>query len=249
MLIETRKRLQDPSGNDQEIGYENLEQLQDLIYCLIHENNELIAINQELWRRCLPNKAANHGSDLQMMFKRPRFDTIEVTTVSTTLKSHLKFVVNPEQMVKKFSLPPSIPGEMNYIVPIPPKASPEEVFCDYSLYVKRSMCLHDEVLFYFLVLMNDHLKEVRNYLSDIDTWIIEPNKWLTFINRTFREPMVMPELPLEFAHETVLMVCPLTEVGLIEKSFPIETESQQKTLIDFIEFVCTHWADGDEKKD
>ena len=167
---------------------EGEKRLNDDIDQNIREIRALLAINDEIFERCMVN-ATSFG--IETTVKRYGFYTVKTRQAV----KKLDLVAQPGRTQKTFDSTPlaTLPDILEDHLVVKHKESPYSAFIGYEKFFKKSlMMLHDDALELFLPRLKDHLELVQVCLGDIDAWVHQPSKNLSFIDKTFGVQLELP---------------------------------------------------------
>mmetsp|Transcript_18449 Transcript_18449/g.28047 ORF Transcript_18449/g.28047 Transcript_18449/m.28047 type:complete len:428 (+) Transcript_18449:49-1332(+) len=173
----------------------------------------LIGANNEIWERCKDHMAErkyelernsrfvfrNKVKMMRMSYQRVHVktkqhdelkqDKLEDGTRTGPISMHIS--VNRDPNTRDFELPPSIPRTLTNIIAQAAASirSRHQLFPDYRAYLNNAVLLQDDVLKYFLQVLQNHLEEVQLYLGKIEEWLSEPQLIAEFLNELFKSSL------------------------------------------------------------
>jgi hypothetical protein len=190
----------------------------------IREIRAIITTNAEILDRCIGSRKGNSYST----FLRYSFDVVEIRTIGSTTR----FVAYPERSEKSFDMTPltELPACIANIF-VPPKKFFDN-FIDYEAFFEKSLILHDEVLGAFLLQLKDHLlSSVQVCLGKIETWLMESESNINYLESKFGVKMEFPERCI------ILKEWTTTLPGTINLQFNISEENDRKKLEKVLELM------------
>ena len=183
-IRETLKgRISDDDSEDEKVHNIDIEQN-------IREIRALLAINDEISKRCMTNvKSAGDKTTLTL------FGFYSVRTMQNG--TNLELITQPQRVEETFDtlLFTTLPsGLEDTIVPKYKEDTPFQAFIDYDDFFESVlMLLHDDALELFLPKIKDHLEAMQVALGQIDEWAMQTTSNLSFIEETFGKELVIPD--------------------------------------------------------
>jgi len=156
----------------------------------IREIRALLAINDEISKRCMTNvKSAGDKTTLTL------FGFYSVRTMQNG--TNLELMTQPQRVEETFDtlLFTTLPSGLgDTIVPKYKEDTPFQAFIDYDDFFESVlMLLHDDALELFLPKIKDHLEAMQVALGQIDEWAMQSTSNLSFIEETFGKELVIPD--------------------------------------------------------
>ena len=146
----------------------------------IREIRAILATNTEIFDICMTYLDNYHdpGDGNMYVFERVNFNLIK-----TIPDENNKFVVIPSRTELAFDMSSLInpPSGLEDIIIIKRISK----FIDYTKAYESALLLHDDILEPVLAKIKDKLMDIQVCLGKIDTWVIEPQKCLHFLENTF----------------------------------------------------------------
>jgi hypothetical protein len=141
----------------------------------------LVATNDEIFHRIMGS--FSHDCISGSVFKRYGYERVNVKQVQTKTQ----FTTYAEYSSMTFDLSPlkRLPAALCILQPIY-KKKVLSCFIDYELSVERALgTLHDGVLLPYLAQLKHHLESIQVCLGDVDSWLLDAETNLRFIETTF----------------------------------------------------------------
>jgi len=197
----------------------------------------LIVTNKEIWERCKPGASVNEN--WQADFRRLGYFSVHATTPfgNGTVVFRTTFEAQDETFPELPVFPSVLLEIMPGLLPEIPE-SEDELLPNYEEYLSRAMYLQDDILKPFLTIMKEHLKSVQVFLGEIESWLLEANCAVSFINHQFGMKLSLPDPGANWMHhEHQVHSIVMSGGGEIDKYFPIGTEKGQLSLTKFMEYL------------
>ena len=105
---------------------------------------------------------------------------------------------------------------------------------DYSIFFESALLLHDDVLEPFLVKLKYHLESIHVSLGEMESWLLEVQSKIEFIESTFNMKLETPTHDRE-GEEWDLIT--FEETGEFGKIFDIDSESERAKLKKLLEYM------------
>lgn len=155
----------------------------------IREIRALLAINDEIFDRCMANATTTGG---KTRLARYGFGTVKTRHLRDS--SELELVTQPTRTWENFdtSVLTAPPKGLRDIFQYKYKDAPYSKFVDYNFLFKKSLLLHDDALAMFLPKLKEHLESVQVCLGDLDAWVMQPHKDVSLINDVFGKQLNIP---------------------------------------------------------
>jgi hypothetical protein len=162
------------------------EQLNDNIEHNINVIRALLAVNLVILSRCMEHAV---GTGKKTTLARFGFETIKTRQVVDT---KLELVTQAERVVRTFdtwplSMPPS--GFEKIIVV---KYMPLTEYVDFNDLFRKTLLLNDDALGELLPKLKGHLESIQVCLGELDEWVMQPMKNVSFINGIFEKEHKIP---------------------------------------------------------
>ena len=106
--------------------------------------------------------------------KCPKYGSVDFTTAES-----------PEY--KTFASQPLIPANLTNTVPQGSCHKESQPFPDYDAYFMTAVLLQNDVLASFLQTLQPHLEDIQVWLGAIESWILESQSIVDFLNNLFEE--------------------------------------------------------------
>jgi len=106
--------------------------------------------------------------------KCPRYGSVNITTTKST-------------EYKTFASPPLIPASLTNTVPQTSCQEGSQPFPDYDAFFMAAVLLQNDVLASFLQTLQTHLEEIQVWLGAIESWILESQSIVDFLNNLFEK--------------------------------------------------------------
>ena len=141
----------------------------------------LVATNDEIFHRIMGS--FSHGCISGSVFERYGYERVNVKQVQTKTQ----FTTFAEYSSMTFDLSPlkRLPAALCILQPVY-KKKVLSCFIDYELSVERALgALHEGVLLPYLVQLKHHLESIQVCLGEVDSWLLDAETNLRFIETTF----------------------------------------------------------------
>lgn len=232
MLVRSRQRnreqlamIQTRARAGQTINTEN--QAEFDIESNLRSVRELLKSNNEVWGRCKEGLIGDKKNTVRT-FMRIGFVTVHAATES----SKVTFSSTAEQSERAYDMNAleMLPGKLDGIFEV---KYDEFGFVNYQAFLEKTLLLHEDVLGPFLVKLKAHLVGVREILTEIDTWLVEPSIEWSFLESTFNldEELKVSNEPIIFQE------CELSDDLQVKGAFKVKDTRDQKMLKKMLEFV------------
>jgi hypothetical protein len=193
----------------------------------IRSVRELLKSNKEIWGRCQEGLVGENQESVRA-FMRIGFETVQAATEN----SKVTFSSKAEQSEKSFDMHALevLPGKLDGIFEV---KYDEFGFVIYEAFLEKTLLLHEDVLGPFLDKLKNHLGGVKEILTEIDTWLIEPSIYIFFLQTIFDHGG-----NCKITNEpTILKECELSDDFQVKGVFKIKDSRDQKMLKKLLEFI------------
>lgn len=169
-LESRRKKIKSSLTSD-----DNNKNIEDLDY-MLKSVRAIINIINETWERCKEYRTAP-----LFTFQIATYEKVKVVKSFT----NLSFTTRQVLKSKNFGFPPVVPEDLKKLVFYNEPDEENDIFPDYNEYLDRSAILCKEMLLPFLTGFQEHLKETHVYVGKIETWLMQPEENIKFLNQLF----------------------------------------------------------------
>lgn len=147
----------------------------------IREIRALLKINSEIFARCISSATAYNGKTAT--FTRYGFYEVKVRQN----QANAQFItehVRDQQMFDMKTLS-QLPDGLSNVFVTRNQAEPSNMYIDYDAFFRTAIMLHDDILGHFLVKLKSHLELIHVCLGGIETWLLEPERNIEFLESAF----------------------------------------------------------------
>lgn len=162
----------------------------------VREIRAILATNKEIFNRCIGSMKDVYAEDEDrvpyMLFDRVSFDNVK--TIYTTSET-TQFVIRPESSEGGFEMKALLepPSGLEDIIAIKHMAAPHSMFIDYEVMFENILLLHENVLEPVLAKLKEHIMSVQVCLGAVEAWVMEPQKIIDFLEKTFGNKVDIPD--------------------------------------------------------
>ena len=191
---EELEKIVDLFGKKENFDYDIAQQVREI--------RALLKVNAEIFCRIM--ESANLGSYSEgksASFTRYGFDVVKVRQVEGIVPLHgggpttqTQFITEYERSTETFDvkLLSEVPAGLNNIIVVKYRAAEYSMFIDYEAFFKSAIALHDDILGPFLAKLKCHMESIQLCLGEVETWLIEPDTNIEFLNATFEKKLEAP---------------------------------------------------------
>ncbi len=145
----------------------------------------LVATNHEIFNRIMGS--LSYDGINGTVFSRCGFERVKVRKVGS--KTQFATFAEYSTMTFDLSLLKRLPAALNILQPVY-QAKMLGYFIDYELIVQSALgALHEDVLLPFLGQLKRHLESIQVCLGEVDSWLLDAETNLRFINSTFAKKL------------------------------------------------------------
>jgi len=107
---------------------------------------------------------------------------------------------------------------------------------NYLEYLKRSFILEESIMFPFLAILKDHLKEFQLFLGEVESCLMESTQNTIFLQKTFNLPF---QTSKQIGHIYTLQAInyPSNDTSMYNLSVDINTSKGRERLTQFFAFI------------
>lgn len=156
----------------------------------VREIRALLKINAEIFGRCM-DSASNYYDGKSALFRRYGFDAVKIRQYQTNTT---QFITEYERSQQTFDMKPlsALPASLNDLFALKYQAYPFDVFIDYDTFFQFAIMLHDDILGDVLAELRSHIESIHVCLGGVETWLLEPNSNIEFLEATFGVQLDIP---------------------------------------------------------
>ena len=165
----------------------------------VREIRAILAMNREIFDRCIGSMVVLGGAPEDwwkqdypyISFNRVSFDSVRTlhadaaeagaeaaVTKFVTYKTHSELSIDMGALM-------GAPVELEEIIVMKHMSRPHPMFIDCNLVFEKALLLHEDVLEPVLVKIKDWLMSIQVCLGKIDTWVMEPQTIIAFLEEAF----------------------------------------------------------------
>jgi len=155
----------------------------------VREIRALLNINAEIFGRVI-DSASNYSSGESVTLTRYGFDAVKVRQSGESTE----FITEPVCSEDTFPINAllHLPDNLNGVLVVQYQAAPFNNFIDYNAFFRSALMLHDDILEPFLVKLKDHVESIHVLLGEMESWLLESQRKIEFIETTFGTKLETP---------------------------------------------------------
>mmetsp|Transcript_18029 Transcript_18029/g.36182 ORF Transcript_18029/g.36182 Transcript_18029/m.36182 type:complete len:300 (+) Transcript_18029:89-988(+) len=155
----------------------------------VREIRALLNINAEIFGRVI-DSASNYSSGESVTLTRYGFDAVKVRQSGESTE----FITEPVCSEDTFPINAllHLPDNLNGVLVVQYQAAPFNNFIDYNAFFRSALMLHDDILEPFLVKLKDHVESIHVLLGEMESWLVESQRKIEFIETTFDTKLETP---------------------------------------------------------